>query len=382
MYQYEYYSEVTHTDRQKYMAELGKLLTFMFKEDRAEILAHYNELFDNAEDEEALMREFGSPTKLAVSISRSYDREDRKLTVSADEKGDAQTKPIASPAPQQPVVEKPKEKSNEEFTGTYAEIVEEFRRQRAIEEGTEYTPIFFDEPQAEEPEAVEEAEAAEAAVPEQEAESEAPTEETGNSAEPAEEVPEVAETPEEAPAEAETPTAEPEPVEEAESEDESSEEVPEESPEEGDAAPEEPAETEEAVEEAEAVEEEPETVEESAPVAVKKTNIPLLILYVILAVPVGIVGIVLTVIVGAVVIVCAAVAAAVGIKMFTFAFSGVLSLLADIFMAGGFALIAVALAVLLLWLGVWCIAAGVPGIVSGLRSLGRSLCVKEVYVNG
>lgn len=387
MYQYEYYSEVTHTDRQKYMAELGKLLTFMFKEDRAEILAHYNELFDNAEDEEALMREFGSPTKLAVSISRSYDREDRKLTVSADEKRDAQTKPIASPAPQQPVVEKPKEKSNEEFTGTYAEIVEEFRRQRAIEEGTEYTPIFFDEPQAEEPEAVEEAEAAEAAVPEQEAESEAPTEETGDSAEPTEEVPEVAETPEEAPSEAEAPAAESEPTEEAESEDESSEEVPEESPEEGDAVPEEPAETEEAaaeeaVEEAEAVEEEPETAEESAPVAVKKTNIPLLILYVILAVPVGIVGIVLTVIVGAVVIVCAAVAAAVGIKMFAFAFSGVLSLLADIFMAGGFALIAVALAVLLLWLGVWCIAAGVPGIVSGLRSLGRSLCVKEVYVNG
>ena len=73
-------------DRQRYMAELSKLLTFMFKEDRDEILQHYNELLDSAEDEQALLDEFGSPTKLAVTISRTYSREERKLSVDIDSK--------------------------------------------------------------------------------------------------------------------------------------------------------------------------------------------------------------------------------------------------------------------------------------------------------
>lgn len=362
------YSEVTHTDRQKYMAELSKLLTFMFKEDRAEILAHYNEMFDNAEDEEALMREFGSPTKLAVSISRSYDRDERKLSVNADEKGDAETA-VRSPVPQQAVVEKPKEKSSEEYTGTYAEIVEEFRRQRALEEGTEYTPIFFDEPTeaANEPETVEEVEAAEETSEEAAPEADkAPESEETEGAEP-----EVEET------EAEEAVAEDEPTE-ARAEEETVEEEAE--PEEAEEAPEE---AEEAPEEVKAPIEEPEPVaEEPQKIAVAKTNVFLLILYLILAIPVGIVGIVLVIVLGAAAIIAAAVAAALAIKLFSFAFSGFVTLFADIFMSGGVGLIAAALAILLLWLGVWGIAAGVPGIVKGLRSLGRELCVKEVYVNG
>lgn len=66
---------MAHINRQRYMAELSKLLTFVQKEDRQLILQHYNELLDNAEDEQAMLDSFGSPTKLAVTISRDYRRE-------------------------------------------------------------------------------------------------------------------------------------------------------------------------------------------------------------------------------------------------------------------------------------------------------------------
>lgn len=66
-------TEVRSINRQKYMAELTKLLSFMFNEDRSEIIKDYNDLLDRAPDEEALLEYFGSPTKLAVTIARSYN---------------------------------------------------------------------------------------------------------------------------------------------------------------------------------------------------------------------------------------------------------------------------------------------------------------------
>ena len=59
-------------NRQRYMAELAKLLGFMSSWDRAGTLAKYNALFDAAGDEAALIDELGTPTKLAISIARDY----------------------------------------------------------------------------------------------------------------------------------------------------------------------------------------------------------------------------------------------------------------------------------------------------------------------
>lgn len=348
------------------MAELAKLLTFMFKEDRSEILAHYNELFDNAEDEEALMREFGSPTKLAVTISRTYNRDERKLAVTADSKDDAKPEiPLPVKKPAEPKYETPE-------VGSYAEIVEEFRRQRALEEGVEYTPIFFDEPEqpapAEETPAEEEAPVEAAVAEEESVEEAAPAEEESAAEESVEEAPE-----EEAPVEEKVSADEEAPAEEAPVEDES----PAEDAAVGEDAPEEQEEAE--FTELSLSDEDAEDDEEEG--FVTKTSIPLLILYLIFAIPIGIVGIVLTVVLGAVVIVGAVAAAVVGIKLFAFAFSG-LTVFADIFMSGGIALICCAAALLLLWLGVWGMAMGVPGIVRGLKRLGAKLCVREVSVNG
>ena len=139
-------------NRQRYMAELSKLLTFMFKEDRAEILQHYNELLDNAEDEQALLEEFGSPTKLAVTISRTYSREERKLSVSVDSKvEESEDREYTKPDESQFRTIKPAQAVEEEvdYLGSYAEIVEEIRREMAEENGVEYVPIFFDNPEPE-----------------------------------------------------------------------------------------------------------------------------------------------------------------------------------------------------------------------------------------
>ena len=137
------------------MSELSKLLTFMFKEDRSEIIQQYNEMLDNAEDEQAMLESFGSPTRLAVAISRSYQRDERKLSVHADSKdgGSGEAVKVKPVIPTQgkkssaPIV-----KPNEPAADAYVDIIEEIRREKAAEEGIEYKPIFFkEEPKPAEP---------------------------------------------------------------------------------------------------------------------------------------------------------------------------------------------------------------------------------------
>lgn len=136
------------------MSELSKLLTFMFKEDRSEIIQQYNEMLDNAEDEQAMLESFGSPTRLAVAISRSYQRDERKLSVHADSKdgGSGEAVKVKPVIPTQgkkssaPIV-----KPNEPAADAYVDIIEEIRREKAAEEGIEYKPIFFKEEPKPEP---------------------------------------------------------------------------------------------------------------------------------------------------------------------------------------------------------------------------------------
>ena len=72
-------------NRRQYLAELGKLLTFMYEEDRQEALALYEQMFDAANDETELIRFLGSPTKQAVLVAHAYNANNRKLTVSSRE---------------------------------------------------------------------------------------------------------------------------------------------------------------------------------------------------------------------------------------------------------------------------------------------------------
>ncbi len=83
-------------NKQRYIAELGRLLIFMTAADRDETLRRFGALFDEAgpDGAEALVSRIGSPTKNAIRLSRVY--EPGELT---DELlfGDM---PPAAPAPQ------------------------------------------------------------------------------------------------------------------------------------------------------------------------------------------------------------------------------------------------------------------------------------------
>ena len=72
-------------NRQKFLAELAKLLTFMYEEDRRYALDMYERMFNIAEgNEQWLIQNLMSPTRQAVIIARSYDAKERKLSVSAE----------------------------------------------------------------------------------------------------------------------------------------------------------------------------------------------------------------------------------------------------------------------------------------------------------
>lgn len=73
--------EVKVINKQKFLAELGRLLTFMYEEDRQTALAMYSKMFDDAVDEQALLQFLVSPTRQAVVLARSYDAKERKLQV-------------------------------------------------------------------------------------------------------------------------------------------------------------------------------------------------------------------------------------------------------------------------------------------------------------
>ena len=60
-------------NRQAYLAELAQLLYYMTAWDRDAALAKYTKLFEERDNDFAVIQELGSPMKLAVTLSRSYE---------------------------------------------------------------------------------------------------------------------------------------------------------------------------------------------------------------------------------------------------------------------------------------------------------------------
>lgn len=380
-------------NRQRYMAELSKLLAFMFKEDKEDILAQYNKMLDEAEDEQAMLESFGSPTRLAVTISRTYKRSERKLSVEADSKDDGSTGESAMPfAPAAAKVKEP-ESTPEETTLSYADIIEEIRREKAQEEGIEYKPIFFNEP---EPEPMPETPAVEEQPPAEETVSETPVEtETPAEAETTDEQPEETAAEEETPEEAAPETVEaapktekqPEKDEQIEAEAPAEDEAPAEA--ESDSALDEPSEetSEEEPEKEKSPEDESEEIfaeldeiEQPEEETRYKTNVALLILYLIFAIPAGVVLVAAAIVLGLLLLAFGVGLIAAALKIAGFAFS-MFNIFADIMLCAGASLIAFAVALVIIWLGIIMFAKAIGGIVRGLKALGRSICVKEVSVN-
>ena len=77
---------MTCINKQRFLAELGKLLTFMYEEDRQRALELYSRMFEEAEDERALIQSLVSPTKQAVVVARAYNSNLGRLAVNTEHK--------------------------------------------------------------------------------------------------------------------------------------------------------------------------------------------------------------------------------------------------------------------------------------------------------
>ena len=364
---------MTDINKQTFLAELGKLLTFMYEEDRQRAVAMYAKMFEDAPDEQALLQVLGSPTRQAVNVARAYNAKERKLQV------EAQTREVRA-------------ESGSQETPDYVLVINKIYQeavpaQTAAEEPLEDQFSLFDEMNAPEEDEAEESTPAEEAPVENEPVSEAesepqPEEAAAESEEPAEE------EPEESQGEAPAPEAESEEQGEEAAESASAtqdevdafiaefiienDELAEPEPEAAPAPAEsEPVEVPQAAI-AEEIEFEPEEVR-----LVRKPRVFLLILYILLAVPFTLLGLVILLIPTLVVLALALVVISAGSALAFTAFTG-FSILADILIVSGAALIVLGLGLLVLWTFVWFIGGPIAGLIRGVCSLGRKWCYKEV----
>lgn len=359
----------------------------MYEEDRQTALAMYNQLFDEVDDEQGLLQLLVSPTRQAVVIARSYNAKERKLQVHAQSREESETASDGA-AP--------------EFMGVIESIREEALSRQApktAEVSADQFSMFEDDffaPTPETPAAPAEAEpeapAEEAAAPVAEAEVEAPAE--ASPAEAAETEAEAAEAEAPAPAEAvdevnafiadfsipadqqefapeageqTAPAEAAEPAEPAQPEEA---EAPAESDEDDSA----PIVTEE--EDVEEYDDEYYDDEEYEPV--RKPRVFLLILYILLAVPVGLLGILLLIVPTLLFLVLAGLIITGGVMAVTSAFGSGIAVFADIMVIIGMAFILLALGLLALWIAVWLVGGVMVGLVRGLIHLGGKWCYKEV----
>ena len=356
----------------------------MYEEDRQTALAMYNQLFDEVDDEQGLLQLLVSPTRQAVVIARSYNAKERKLQVHAQSREESETASDGA-AP--------------EFMGVIESIREEALSRQApktAEVSADQFSMFEDDffaPTPETPAAPAEAEpeapAEEAAAPVAEAEVEAPAE--ASPAEAAETEAEAAE------AEAPAPAASVDEVDAFIADFSIPADQQEFAPDAGEqtapAEPAEPAQPEEAEAPAESDE------DDSAPIVieeeddeeyddeyyddeeyepVRKPRVFLLILYILLAVPVGLLGILLLIVPTLLFLVLAGLIITGGVMAVTSAFGSGIAVFADIMVIIGMAFILLALGLLALWIAVWLVGGAMVGLVRGLIHLGGKWCYKEV----
>ena len=350
-------SEVTDINKQKFLAELARLLTFMYEEDRQEALAMYEGMFDEAGDEQALLQALVSPTRQAVAIARAYNAKERKLQVHAQSRdenaaeGDADFVLAINQVRSDALGDQtPKPAVDENQFSLFDDFVPE-------------TDATISEPAADEP--------AQPICPTVVSE-EAPA---GAEAEPAA-----------APAEGEAvPADEPEqePVIPGSVIDQvdaflADFSLPDDviAP---DAASQPEAEEEPYVqEELLQISDEDEPAEKPPIVGtVRKPKVALLVLFILLAIPLTLVGVVVLLVPTVLFLALAAGTIIAGVMILSAAFSG-FTMFSDLLVVLGLAIIVLALGLLFLWIFIWFIGGAIVGLVRSVVSLGEQWCYKEV----
>ena len=317
----------------------------------------YNSLFGDACNEAILMDFLGSPTRQAVMLARAYNARERKLKInSSTREGDAQDGEMGAEF----ITAMNRLRKEAEKQGiVYAADQFGFDHQEQEPQKREVRSVWEDKHTLSEPEAEKEAAVSETEEEKPksdgEAESELPQKEEESSA--------------------------------AESTEEKREEKTEEKTEE---KVEETAE--ERKEETSAVKVDDEDIRfdfsgkrNEAPEEVKKvetvrkTSVPLAIIYSIFAIPITLVISVILLIPTFLALALAAVGITVSFKLITSAFGG-FAIFADIMVVLGAGLITAALGLLFLWMFVWFIGGAIAGVISCAIRLGEKLCTREVEV--
>ena len=346
--------EVTDINKQRFLAELAQLLTFMYEEDRQDALMVYSGMFDEATDEQALIQSLVSPIRQAVLVARAYNATERKLQTRSQSRAEVGAERDESVAP-------------DYLQAIFAIRAEAMQKQNAVVKAAEEDKnqfSLFDQA------AQEQAEAQPVLAPDR---AEAPAgaedgEDAAGDAAPAEEPAD--EAPDEAPL--------PDDPEERVDAFMASYDAPVEEP-----AAEEKKSVEELLSEAE---KDPEdrfveiAVGDGSPAVertVRKPRVLLLLLYVLLAIPVTLVGIVLLLIPTLLCLGAAAACISVGVLAVSSVFGG-FAVLADLLVVLGAALILLALGLLFLWLFIWMVGGAIGGLVRGVCALARKWCYKEV----
>lgn len=376
--------EVIHINKQKFLAELGKLLTFMYDEDRQTALAMYGRMFDNARDEQALIQFLISPTRQAVVIARAYNARERKLQVSTQAKDPLYDEQEGTPdfvhaieALEDEAISRKlivPEVSEDQFS-LFADGV----HPQEEEEPVPVTPAPAKAAEAEEdapaediePEAAQPAESAAAAAPDMPAAEDEADAEAGAAAADEDDGDEVdaflsdfSIDGDELDGQDEAPQAKAAPVP-VEAED------PDELPDFTFDAPPRP----------QAAPRRDGQVKRNAPPAVELTerraNVPLLILYIIIAVPLTALGVLILLLPTLLFLALAGGAIVVGCLALTSAF-GAFSIFADVMVVLGCALVVLALGLLFLWMFVWLIGGAIAGLINGVIKLAGKWCYKEV----
>ena len=348
-------AEVNDIIKQKFLAELGKLLTFMYEEDRQTALAMYSKMFDDAADERDLLHYLISPTRQAVVIARTYNARVRKLQVESQSREQDGAEAEAAPDFVLAIDQLYREyfPSQEENVQVLADQFSLFEEAQPAEEDIVRDPPEPEAPPAQ-PVVQEEAEQVPAeTVEEPEAAEAAPS----STADAVEEVFEAAN--------AEAKVQQNDVDSFLEDFSVPAELPPEDEPPEEDQAEEPDAEAEDLP----YPEEEPQTV--------RKPRVFLLILFVLLAVPITLACVVLLLVPTLLSLGLSAAAIVSGAAFLVAAFSG-FQILADFLLLFGAAVVLLALGLLLLWIFIWFIAGAIAGLISGVIGLGQSWCYKEV----
>ena len=360
--------EVKVINKQKFLAELGRLLTFMYEEDRQTALAMYSKMFDDVAEEQLLLQFLVSPTRQAVVLARAYDAKERKLQVHTQSREqDESFGYSASPNGELPPFILAIDDLQQEAVAQG--IFESLSAPPLVDEDQFSLFDGFSSAAMAEPEAVQPvpvSPAAEAPLPEEE---DGPV--SNSVSEFADAVDAflanfsiadgelVSRTYEASSPVEEAPVAVPaEPLEEA-----------------GLPAPvmepEAPVEAEADVE--------PAAGETPVPATRRKARVFPLILYILCAIPLGLLGIAALLVPTLLCLALAICLVSGGVLVLTAAFGG-FAIFADLMVILGLAIILLALGLLLTWLFIWFIGGAIVGLIRSLCHLGGKWCYKEVPV--